>query len=133
MRLNGSPNRCRVGDYGGIMLGAGDLVRAYSRCGSIALEASGVGFMREFTLCAVTLPYALYENVKRLLNACGAEITDEDFGAEVMLRFSLVSEGLPELENKITELTAGLVKVQAEGVSMGCNQPALLTCEGLKI
>ena len=97
------------------MLGAGGLVRAYGRCGTIALDASGIGLMREVTLCAVTMPYALYESVKLLLTACGTDIISEDFGAEVVLRFSLVSEGLPELESKLTELTAGSVRVLAEG------------------
>ena len=101
--------------YGGIMLGAGGLVRAYGRCGTIALEASGIGMMREVTLCAATVPYALYESMKLLLTACGTDIISEDFGADVVLRFSLVSEGLPELEGKITELTAGSVRVQVEG------------------
>ena len=105
--------------YGGIMLGAGGLIRAYSRCGSIVLEASGIGFMREFTLCSVTLPYTLYESIKRLLDACGADIASEEFNAEVVLRFSLVSEDLPGLGSKMTELTAGSVTVTKEGTRLG--------------
>jgi len=55
--------------FGGILLGAGGLVRAYARCGTIALEASGVGFMRKLTMCALTLPYPLFETKKRQLAA----------------------------------------------------------------
>jgi uncharacterized YigZ family protein len=95
--------------YGGIMLGAGGLVRAYSRCGTVALEASGTGTMREVTLCAVTLPYALYENVKRLLVFSGAAVEEEIFGAEIELRFSLLSEDVSALAGRVTELTAGSV------------------------
>jgi len=105
--------------FGGILLGAGGLVRAYSRCGAAALEASGVGVMRELTLCSATMPYSLYEVVKRLLSACGADISNEDFGADVTLRFSLPSECLPELQKKITELTAGSVRIAVEGTIMG--------------
>jgi len=101
--------------FGGILLGAGGLVRAYARCGAIALEASGVGFMRELTLCETTLPYSLFDVVKRLLLACGAGITNEDFGAAVTLSFSLPSEDLPELQKKVTELTAGSVRIDAAG------------------
>jgi len=105
--------------YGGIMLGAGGLVRAYARCGAAALEASGVGVKRELTLCSATLQYSLYETVKRVIGTCGADITSEDFGAEVVLRFLLPTEELEELRRKLTESTAGAVQISVEGTQMG--------------
>ncbi|MCL2501046.1 MAG: IMPACT family protein [Defluviitaleaceae bacterium] len=102
--------------FGGIHLGAGGLTRAYSRSGIIALEAAGVGFMRELALCAVTVPYALYENAKRLLIASEATITAEDFSVEVTLEFSLIAQGLADLQAKITELTLGKVHITELGV-----------------
>ena len=39
----------------------------------------------------------------------------EDFGADVALKFTLLSEGLPELQRSIAELTAGSVRVYVEG------------------
>jgi len=108
--------------FGGIHLGAGGLVRAYSRCGSAALEASGVGIMREISLCSTTMSYSVYEIVKRLLVAGGVDIGSEDFGAEVMLKFSLPSEDLPELQKDLTELTAGAVSIIIESVKMGIFQ-----------
>jgi uncharacterized YigZ family protein len=101
--------------YGGIMLGAGGLVRAYGRCGAAALEAAGVGIMREMALCSVTVPYASYENAKRLLLANGAEITAEDFGAEVGLGFTIKSEELGGLQKEVTELTHGQVQIIKAG------------------
>jgi len=104
--------------YGGINLGAGGLTRAYSRCGVIALEASGVSVMRELTQCAVTLPYTLHEPFKRLISACGAEINGELFGTEVEIKFSLPTEELPALQGKFTELTAGSFNIRIEGKLM---------------
>ena len=104
--------------YGGINLGAGGLVRAYSRCGTLALEASGVGVMREITQCVVTLPYALHEPAKRLISACGAEITLELFGTEVEMKFSLPTEEFPALHGKFTELTAGAISIRVAGKRM---------------
>jgi len=103
--------------FGGVMLGAGGLVRAYARCGAIALETSGVGFFREVAVCSVRLPYTFFEVIKRQLTACGADITFEDFGAEVGLRFTLPSDDLPGLQHEITELTAGIVHITQESVS----------------
>ena len=104
--------------FGGILLGAGGLIRAYARCGSVALEASGAGAMRELTLCSVVLPYSLYEVIKRLLLAGRVVLIDEDFGAEVVIKFSLPSEDLPDLQKKVTELTAGSVLVGIEGTRL---------------
>ena len=98
--------------FGGILLGAGGLVRAYSRCGALALEASGTGVMREITQCAVTLPYALHEPARRLICACGAEINHEFFGTEVEMKFSLPAEELPVLQGKFTELTSGAFNIR---------------------
>jgi len=104
--------------FGGILLGAGGLVRAYARCGALALEASGVGVMRELALCSAAMQYPLYEAVKRLLLSGGAEIANEDFGAGVAIRFSLPAEDLGALQEKVTELTAGSVRVEVEGARM---------------
>ena len=101
--------------FGGVLLGTGGLVRAYARSGAIALEASGVGFMREITMCSMALQYSLYENIRRLLGACGVRNVNEDFGAEVMLRFSVPSGELAALEKSVTEMTAGTVRVNVEG------------------
>lgn len=105
--------------FGGILLGSGGLIRAYAKCGSLALEASGVGLMREITVCTTTLPYSLYDNVKRMLNTCGVDIVLEDFGVDVMLKLSLASEGVVELERNLTELSAGRARITVEGTRMG--------------
>ena len=105
--------------FGGILLGAGGLVRAYARCGAAALEAAGVGLMRELTICSITMPYSMYEVVKRQLVASGTDISNEDFGAEVVLGFSLPSGDLPALQKGVTELTAGSVKISIKGTKMG--------------
>ena len=102
--------------YGGIPLGAGGLTRAYARCGTVALEAAGIGVMRALLNCSVTLPYPLYESTKRILIAENAEITTENFSAEVEINFSVLSESVTELQNKITELTAGTGKIEKVGM-----------------
>jgi len=100
--------------FGGIQLGAGGLVRAYSRCGVIAIENSGIGIMREIAVCNAVMPYSIYENVKRLLTASGVRFDNEDFGAEVGITFMLPLDEASQLKSKITELTAGTVVVSDE-------------------
>ena len=100
--------------FGGVLLGAGGLIRAYARCAAEALEASGIGEMRETAVCQATVPYASYESVKRLLISCEAEITTEDFGADVNFQFLLDSSKLQLLTDRITELTAGAISIRVE-------------------
>lgn len=104
--------------FGGVLLGAGGLIRAYARCGALAIETSGVGLMREKALCRVALRYPQYEAVKRLLLYCGALITSEDFSAEITITFSLPSEDLPALTESAAELTSGSLHVHVEGSQM---------------
>ena len=93
--------------FGGVQLGSGGLVRAYSRCGVIALEASGIGIMQEMADCELSIPYGSYEPLKRLLLAHGAEITSEDFGLEVKLLFTIPKQDLADLQAQVTEQTSG--------------------------
>ena len=105
--------------FGGVMLGAGGLVRAYSRCGVIALEASGVGVLHEMAQCSASLPYPLYEIVRRQLAAYGADVTSEDFGESIVLGFRLPVDDLPKLSCAILEASSGLVRIVEEGRSVG--------------
>ena len=97
--------------FGGIMLGAGGLIRAYARCGALALEASGVGIMRQLSMCSVSVTYAQFENIKRLLLSSGSEIISEDFGADVTITFSIPSEDKAALDKQVMELSAAKFKI----------------------
>jgi len=109
--------------FGGVLLGAGGLTRAYARCGAAALEVSGIGVMRETALCAASLPYAQYEVIMRLLRNCGAAVISEDFGIAVDLKFSLPPEKLPLLQRDVAEATAGSVHICVEGNQMEIFRP----------
>jgi len=110
---------CCVGTryFGGIMLGGGGLIRAYSRTASIALEAAGIGIMREVTACRLEMPYSLYEQVRRVIAISGAQVDAEKFEINVEINISLPSEDVIGLGAKITELTAGSVRLELLGSS----------------
>ena len=98
--------------FGGIMLGGGGLIRAYSRTASIALESAGIGIMQEVTACKAVMSYSLYESVKRLFLASGAQITAEKFEADVEINISLPAEDVAELGMKLVELSADTAKLE---------------------
>ena len=53
--------------FGGILLGTGGLVRAYTAAASGALAAAEIVTMRQIVRCRVRLPYALFEQSQRLV------------------------------------------------------------------
>ena len=65
--------------FGGILLGSGGLVRAYSKAASMALEAAGRARMAEWQSVAVECSYAHYERLRRLLEGEGAQDMAGDF------------------------------------------------------
>ena len=58
--------------FGGILLGTGGLVRAYTAAAAGALAAAELVQMRSVVDCALAVPYAQYEPARRLIEQAGA-------------------------------------------------------------
>ena len=101
--------------FGGILLGAGGLVRAYTKGAKIAVDAAGKSVKRVWTAFYVPCPYPYYERVKLLIASFSGVVRKTDFGAEVELEV-LVPEksGAPFLD-ALTELSAGTVEAMELG------------------
>ena len=101
--------------FGGILLGAGGLVRAYTKGAKIAVDAAGKSMKRVWTVLYVPCPYTFYERVKLLVAEWEGIIRQTDFGAEVELEL-LFPEALAQpFLDKLTDMTSGTV----EGMETG--------------
>ena len=101
--------------FGGILLGAGGLVRAYTKGAKIAVDAAGKSMKRVWSCLYVPCPYTFYERVKLETAAWGGIIRDTQFGAEVELEI-LVPEVLAEpFLAKLIDMSAANV----EGMETG--------------
>ena len=100
--------------FGGILLGAGGLTRAYGGTAKLALNAAGISRMRLWATLAVPCTYSLYERVKLLVEGEGGLISGTDFGADVVLTVLLPAERTAALQEKLTELSAGQIELLAE-------------------
>ena len=101
--------------FGGVLLGAGGLVRAYTKGAKIAIHAAGKSMKRVWTVLYVPCPYNFYERVKLEVEAFGGVLRDTQFGAEVELEI-LIAEGQTQaFLDKLTDMTAGTV----EGLETG--------------
>ena len=101
--------------FGGILLGAGGLVRAYTKGAKIAVDAAGKSMKRVWTVLYVPCPYTYYERVKLLVAECEGIIRNTDFGAEVELELLFAENVADTFLEKLTDMTAGTV----EGMETG--------------
>ncbi len=93
--------------FGGILLGTGGLVRAYTQATQAAIEASQVVVFSRCVDIMFEVPYGLYEQVIRLAEACEAKVRETDFAAEVMITLRMLDGTQEPLLEKLTELTRG--------------------------
>ncbi len=93
--------------FGGILLGAGGLVRAYSKGASIAVQAAGVLERRVCSVGEVRCSYGEYGRVQPLVAEFGGVVDDSEFAEEVTLHFHLPCENEQPFQEQLTEITAG--------------------------
>lgn len=98
--------------YGGIQLGAGGLVRAYTDCVAQALKnATKVPIVKVRTLhCAV--PYALEGLLRREIDAAGGALLSVQHGGEVEFAFSLADTSADALVAHLNEAGQGRLSWQ---------------------
>ena len=93
--------------FGGILLGAGGLTRAYSRSARDTLAAAGAAEMGLWATADIPCPYALFERVRGEVTALGGTVDEAEYGADIRLRVSLPAETAETLRGRLTELSAG--------------------------
>ena len=96
--------------FGGILLGAGGLVRAYTKGAKIAVDAAGKSMKRVWTVLYVPCPYSFYERVRLEAEAFGGIVRKADFGAEVELELLFPETKTQEFLDRLTDMTAGAVE-----------------------
>ena len=93
--------------FGGILLGAGGLTRAYGGTAKLALNAAGVSRMQLWATVMLPCTYPLYERMKLLVESVGGVIQDTEYGADILITVLLPAQARHELWEKVTELSAG--------------------------
>lgn len=103
--------------FGGILLGGGGLVRAYSHAARLAVDAAGRCEMRPCLLLSLPCSYAQYGWAAPAVAAAGGVVTDTDFAEEVTLHFRLPLEAREALQAKLTDQSAGTLTFSEEGTA----------------
>ena len=98
--------------FGGVLLGAGGLLRAYTKAAKDALENSGITEVipvRELTLLC---PYSLLERIRLEIAAAEAEILSTDYAADITLSIRIPEAKAVSFSERIFDLTSGTVKCE---------------------
>ena len=101
--------------FGGVLLGAGGLTRAYGRGAKDGLEAAGTAWVSLWTLWDVPCPYPLLERLKLEIAAQEGVLRDADYGVEVTLHAAFSQEGAAAFAQRLTELSAGKLEMIPAG------------------
>ncbi len=93
--------------FGGILLGAGGLTRAYSAAAHEALAAAGVAEFIPFTDVLLDLTYPDYQRLLQELPRFEARERATDFAERVVLTVGLPAPRVEAFLSRVTDLTAG--------------------------
>lgn len=101
--------------FGGILLGAGGLVRAYSQAAVAGVEAAGVTSGITAVDLRVRVDYGLLGKVQYLLQQRAALVLDTQFEQEVALTFRVPADQQGAVEAEVAEASAGRARVEKVG------------------
>ena len=93
--------------FGGIMLGAGGLVRAYSHSASIAIAAAGTVTRALCAKLRITCDYTFYGRLASLIPENGGIIEETLYEDNVTVIFRLPVDDCPSFSAKLTEASNG--------------------------
>jgi len=109
IRKSGVDDACVVVTryFGGILLGAGGLVRAYANGAKIALEAAGIITYEQYSIININCSYSDYQKIQPMLFKAQAVTDDTVFGESVTVVVAVKEEKSGALCEKIREATSG--------------------------
>lgn len=104
--------------FGGILLGAGGLVRAYSESVSAALDLAPLVQRRRLRLCDIAIPHAEAGWLENELRGSGYVMGETGYEARnAVLRVALQDEAaaISEAQARVAALTAGTAELKPQG------------------
>ena len=101
--------------FGGVLLGTGGLLRAYTKSAKDALDAAGIAAVRRWVKLEVGCPYSLLERMKTECLSLDGAVQNVDYGADVLLSLLLPENNAEAFSARVTELSAGACSAQTVG------------------
>ena len=103
--------------FGGVLLGTGGLLRAYTKSTADALDAAGLAAVRPWAETELDCTYGQLEKLKSETAAAGGVLEDVVYGSGVTLKVLVPAEEAEAFTARIFDRSAGLVEVRVTGES----------------
>lgn len=98
--------------FGGIMLGAGGLVRAYTRGAKDAVNAASIKIMAMAARIEIEVDYSLYGRLPQIFSEFDIRVESEDFSDLVKITVFVREELSEKLKEKLVDSCNGKISVQ---------------------
>ena len=98
--------------FGGILLGAGGLVRAYTAAAKMALDEAGFAVFEDYAVFRIAVSYSDYQKLSSALAKMGIAEDGCDFGESVTVTAAVVRGRENELTETVAEITYGKGKAE---------------------
>ena len=117
LKMSGVSDLCVVVTryFGGILLGAGGLVRAYASSAKLAIETAGIVTMTDFAILRVRCSYSEYQKITAALPKLGVTEDNTEYDDAVTLTVGVESTRAEELMRALSEMTNGRVTAEIVG------------------
>lgn len=103
--------------FGGVLLGTGGLLRAYTKSAKDALDAAGVSVVRRWVELELPCTYAQSERMKQEVGAAGGIVSDLEYSDRVIIKALVPEEGAADFSARIFDVSAGSVTAAVKGES----------------
>ena len=101
--------------FGGILLGAGGLTRAYAKAAKLAIDAAGIATFRPFDTYTLSTDYTYYEKIRKEMPAYGVKNDGCDFATEVVFSIAVDEEHFPAFSDFVRDLTGNKARFVKTG------------------
>lgn len=98
--------------FGGVLLGAPGLVRAYTNGAKIACDAARIKLMTRAARYRFTVDYSLYGRLAAVFAELDAKVTSEQFGSDVQLEAIIREENGERLTSRLIDVCRGKIKCE---------------------
>ncbi|NJE76042.1 YigZ family protein [Thermococcus sp. ES12] len=98
--------------FGGIKLGYGGLVKAYSDAASLAVENAGIVEVYEMEHFEVTLPYSFFHTVRETIKKAGGRVVGENYDEVVTFTVETRKGEAERLMELLRERTMGRARLR---------------------
>lgn len=99
--------------FGGILLGAGGLIRAYANSAKAAVDAAVKVKLVSYRKISAAMDYTWLNKVQHAAELCGYIVGPAEYTEQVKLEFLVTEDRVDEFCLWITELSAGQLRAEA--------------------